>query len=170
MKTRSNHIPDCIFLEFKENSQRKNIYDLNSSSKTFTKFTYFRLEQPRQYYLIKQGAKYVCESWKNKIKILHTGLIPIGIENFYFGDFVETKTKGDKIITKISLIIFYFIPETSTIECYFFNSYNKNSIRMKLNFCKDYINYFIKKRSDNNHPFYCSNQITNSKVGNLMQR
>lgn len=133
--TRSNHIPDCFVLEFKENENRRDTFDLNFTSTTFTKFKYFRLEQPKKDYLIKQGAKYVCQSWTKDNKSLHTGLIPIGIENYYFGDHTERRN-GKKIN---SIMLFYFVPDTNTIRVYYFNQYSKTSIRMKMQFCRDYI-------------------------------
>jgi len=128
--------PDYKLLEFKENPDRKNIYDLQTTSAPFNKFQYFRLEQPKQPYLIQRGVKYVCETWVNGIKILHTGIIPTGAPDYYFGDFTET-IKDKK---KTSLMIFRLIPDTSTIQIYYFNHFNKRSIPMKLEFCRNFIN------------------------------
>jgi hypothetical protein len=135
MKKCSNQTPDFKLLEFKENPDRKNIYDLQTTSANFNKFNYFRLETPIQPYLIRQGAKYVCESWDKGIKTLHTGLISIGTPGFYFGDFIE-QIKDKK---KTSLMIFRFVPNTSTIQVYFFNHYNKRSQTMKFEFCRNFI-------------------------------
>lgn len=135
MKKCSNKQPDFKLLEFAENPQRKNIYDLITSSTNFKKFKYFRLETPKQPYLIKQGAKYVCESWENNAKILHTGLIPANIPGYYIGDFAEIT--NDK--KKTSLMIFRFIPETNKILIYYFNRFNKKSITMKLQFVRAFV-------------------------------
>lgn len=134
MKKCSNQ-PDFKLLVFTENPNRKNIYDLTPSA-NFTKFRYFRLEKPKQPYLIQRGAEYVCENWEYGVKILHTGLITTGAPGYYFGDFTET-VKGKK---KTSLMIFRFIPDTSTIQIYYFNHFNKRSIPMKLEFCRNFIN------------------------------
>jgi len=142
MKQRSNHIPDCKILEFAENPDRKNIFDLKPTGVNFTGFRYFRLETPHQPYLLNQGAKYVCESWEGGKKILHTGLIETGVSNYYFGDFV-TFRDGAK---KNSLMIFHFIPETTSIRIYFFNQFNKKSLSMKYVFCKNYITEIIEKK------------------------
>lgn len=131
----SNKPPDYNLLDFKENSFRKTIYDLVSTSKPFSKFIYFRLETPKQPYLINQGAKYVCESWINGSKILHTGLIPTGAPGYFVGDFAET-IKDKK---KTSLIIFRLVPETDIIQLFFFNQFNKKSIRMKMDFARSFI-------------------------------
>jgi hypothetical protein len=137
MKTCSNHFPDCKVLLFQENPQRKKIYDLKTASAPFEKFKYFRLQTPKQPYLIKQGAKYVCESWTNSTKVLHTGLISAGIDNYYFGDHREQH--------KTSLMIFHFVPETSTIQIYYFNHFSKKSISMTFEFCRAYIETTMKK-------------------------
>jgi hypothetical protein len=134
MEKCSNHLPDFKLLVFTENPTRKGIYDLSTSA-TFNKFRYFRLEKPKQPYLIQQGAEFVCESWDNGVKTLHTGLIPAGAPGYYFGDHSET-IQGAK---KTSLMIFRFIPDTSIIQIYFFNHYNKRSIPMKLEFCRNLI-------------------------------
>ena len=127
--------PDFKLLEFTENPDRRNIYDLQKTTLIFDKFTYFRREEPILPYLIKQGVKYVCESWNSGIKTLHTGLISTGVPGYYFGDFSET-IKGAK---KTSLMIFQFVPGTSTVQIYFFNHFNKRSIRMKKDFCKSFL-------------------------------
>lgn len=136
MKKCSNQTPDFKLLEFKENPGRKNIYDLQTTSATFNKFSYFRIEQPKQPNLIQRGVKYVCETWVNGIKILHTGIIPTGAPGYYFGDFTETIR--DK--KKNSLMIFRLSPDSSTIQIFFFNHFNKKSIPMKLEFCRNFIN------------------------------
>ena len=135
MKKCSTKTPDYKLLEFAENPDKKNIYNLIYSSSTFSKFKYFRLETPRQPYLIKLGAKYVCESWYNQVKTLHTGLIPTGTPGYYFGDFVEM-IKDKK---KTSLMIFRFVPEINNIQLYFFNHFNKKSILMKLQFIQSFV-------------------------------
>lgn len=144
MKKCSNKQPDFKILEFAENPQRNYIYDLVTSSSTFTKFSYFRLETPIQPYLIRQGAKYVCDSWENGKKILHTGLIPTGIPGYYFGDFAETINDQKKT----SLMIFHIIPETTTIKICFFNRFNKRSIITKLQF----VRAFIQKKEEATTP------------------
>jgi len=135
MKKCSNHRPDFKELVFKENPTRKNIYDLQTSPANFNKFNYFRLEEPVKPYLIQLGVKYVCETWTNGIKVLHTGIIPTGAPGYYFGDHIETVKEK----TKSSLMIFRLIPDSSTIQIYYFNHFNKRSIPMKLEFCRNFI-------------------------------
>lgn len=135
MEKCSNHVPDFKEVEFAENPKRKGIYDMQQNKNQFTKFWYFRLQTPKQSYLMQQGAKYVCESWEQGKKILHTGLIPTGIENYYFGDHRE-QING---VQRSSVIIFHFVPSTSVIRLYYFNHYNKKSLVMKNNFCKEFI-------------------------------
>ena len=133
---RNSKQPDCKVLEFAPNQQLNNIYDLITTSTNFNKFKYFRLEKPLQPYLLQQGVKYVCESWEHNVKTLHTGLIPTGNPGYFVGDFVEF-IKGVK---KNSLIIFKITPEKEIIYLYFFNHFNKKSIRLKLNFARVFIN------------------------------
>lgn len=137
MKGNAKKLPEYRILEFTENPQRKNIYDLNIEMTKFSKFRYFRLQTPRQSYLINQGAKFVCESWEQGEKILHTGLISTGIDHYYFGDFLDNK--------KTCLMIFHFIPETSIVLIYYFNGYNKKSLSMKRQFCREFITTSIQK-------------------------
>ena len=133
MKKRSNFIPDYKIIEFVENPKRENIFDLYVSSDTFSKFKYFRIENPIQSYLIDKGVKFVCESWENGVKILHTGLIPINNNGFYLGDYTEI-IRGNK---NTSLIIFEILQ--NKIKLYFFNSFNKKSLKMKIEFAKNFI-------------------------------
>ena len=137
MKGNEKKMPEYKVLEFTENQQRKRIYDLNVETNKFSKFRYFRLQTPRQQYLVNKGVKFVCESWENGEKTLHTGLISTGIDDYYFGDFVDNK--------KTSLMIFHFTPETSNVMIYFFNGYNKKSIPMKRQFCREFITTTILK-------------------------
>jgi len=145
-------LPDYKILIFEENPQRHNIYDLKTPE-NFTKFKYFRLEKPIKEYLIAQGVKFVCESWANNTKTLHTGLIPLGIDNYYFGDCYEIKNNR-----KIhSLIIFYFDSDSCKITLFYFNHFNKFSIQLNKQFCFE----FIKKREVTTPPVYVQNQNLN---------
>jgi len=131
--------PDFKLLEFTENPQRENIYDLVSTSANFDKFRYFRLQEPRADYLIRLGAKYIIENWEGGVKILHTGLIPIGKENYYFGDYTEYR-KGKKIN---SLMLVYKHPTENRFKIWFFNGFNKKSILMKLEFLQQFVNGLV---------------------------
>jgi hypothetical protein len=145
MKTRSNHTPDYKALEFTENPNRKGTYDLQPNQYGFTKFKYFMLQEPKQSYLIEQGAKHVCESWEHGKKTLHTGLIHTDIENYYFGDYREPY-KGK---FRSSIIIFHLVPKTTVIRLYYFNHYSKKSKALTVNFCKDFIKTIVKKEVEN---------------------
>jgi|GEM_PF-1605360 len=160
--------PDYKLLEFAENPDKKNIYNLIYSSSTFSKFKYFRLETPRQPYLIKLGAKYVCESWFNQVKTLHTGLIPTGTTGYYFGDFAEM-VKDKK---KTSLMIFRFISGTNNIQLFYFNHFNKKSIVMKLQFIQLFIlNLKNRERNIKNGDSYhtAPNVQTNTQQLNVKE-
>jgi hypothetical protein len=131
----SYHRPDFKELVFIENPTRKNVFNLQTSSAPFTKFNYFRLEEPIKPELIRLGVKYVCDCWIDGCKVLHTGIIPTGAPGYYFGDHLETVK--DK--RKSSLMIFRLLPDTSAIQIYYFNHFNKRSIPMKIEFCRNFI-------------------------------
>ena len=61
--------PDYLQFVFVQNEKRPDIYDLQGKPENVV-FTFFRLSTPRQSFLIKQGAKYVLESWKENIKLV----------------------------------------------------------------------------------------------------
>jgi len=60
-------------------------------------FSFIRFSEPRQDYLINNGATNVMQSFENNIKVLHTGLIPI-YEGFMYGNNINEKGKLDFII------------------------------------------------------------------------
>ena len=136
MKRSSKQPKKFKLLEFEQSTQRQNIYDLIKTSTKFDKFKYFKLEIPLQSYLLKQGANFVCESWEQNVKTLHTGLIPTGDPGYFIGDFVEL-VKGVK---KTSLIIFRFKPELKIIQLYYFNRFNLKSVSKRLEFARVFIN------------------------------
>ena len=110
MKTNQNNKkPEYKELVFKQNEDRVDIYDLQNTN--FRKFKYFRISEPRIKFLIRQGAKYIIESWVNNEKVLFTGLIPFN-KSIYFGDHRNPKTgKKSFIIAEINdklVKIFYF--------------------------------------------------------------
>lgn len=76
-------IPKHRELIFKQNPACSDIYDLTGSK--FNQFSFIRLSEPRSDFLLRQGAKYVLESWSHGQKPLFTGLRSIG-EGFYYGD------------------------------------------------------------------------------------
>jgi len=131
--------PDYKLLLFKPNTARPGIYDLVNDA-NFKKFRYFRLETPKKEYLIKQGAKYVLESWENRTKTLHSGLIHVE-ENIYIGDYQHRPEANKK--TSLMIVKMY----DSGIMIVFFNGYNKKSKQMKFDFCK----WFLKKMAETNH-------------------
>lgn len=134
-------IPDKKVLEFRENPNKKGIFDLQPNCNGFDKVTYFRLQYPKSDRLKKTGAKYVIESWLNDFKVLHTALLPLNTSSFYMGDFTET-INGVK---KRSLFIVLYRPGNPTIGIHWFNHFDKKSLKLRLNFCNEYINLLIKK-------------------------
>jgi hypothetical protein len=79
-------IPKHSELVFKENPACPGIYDLTGSK--YKPFSFVRLSEPRSDFLIRQGAKYVIESWNHGEKPLFTGLRPFS-EGMYYGDRIK---------------------------------------------------------------------------------
>lgn len=74
-------------------------------------FNFLKFEHPRSQILIDNGVKSVLMSWKNRKKILHTGLIPIS-ENYFIGNNLNSNSKKDFILIyhdKMNLIFHLFI-------------------------------------------------------------
>jgi hypothetical protein len=91
-------IPKSRELIFKVNPDRHGIYDLSGSQ--FHGFTFIRLSEPRSDFLIRQGARFVIESWDHGQKPLFSGLRPI-TNGFYYGDRF-TNGKRSLMIVKIN--------------------------------------------------------------------
>lgn len=77
-------IPKSRELVFKRSATRADIFDLKGSH--FKGFTFVRISEPRSYFLIRQGAKYVIESWDHGLKPLFSGLRQFG-NDYYYGDY-----------------------------------------------------------------------------------
>ncbi len=103
-------IPKHLELIFKQNPVRTDIYDLTGSK--FNQFSFVRLSEPRSEFLIRQGSRYVLESWSHGQKPLFTGLRSIQ-EGLYYGD---TFRNG-----KRSLMVVKFNP--GELYIYLFKAY-----------------------------------------------
>ena len=90
-------IPKHLELVFRQNPARPDIYDLTGSK--FNRFTFIRLSQPRSDFLIRQGAKYVLESWSHGQKPLFTGFRPIR-EGLYYGDHLHN---GKRVLLVVKM-------------------------------------------------------------------
>lgn len=137
MKT-TNIAPDFRQFVFIQNEKRADIFDLQGEPDP-RMFHYFRISEPRKPFLIKQGAKYVIESWKGHEKTSFTGLVPVGMVGYYFGDLLlKTATKQPKK----SLIIAHHRGET--IEIYLFPSFTQYPTK-RLVFCRQFIAQRLKE-------------------------
>ncbi len=130
MKTNQNRKePEYKELIFKQNENRIDIYDLQNAN--FRKFKYFRISEPRVKFLIRQGAKWIIESWDKGEKVLFTGLIPFN-KSIYFGDHRNPKTgKKSFLIAEI---------KGNLIKLFYFNSFN-----LYPNKRLDFIRNFLKQ-------------------------
>ena len=128
----TNTHPDYRQFVFIQNEKRADIYDLQGDPDPRI-FHYFRISTPRKPFLIKQGAKWVIESWKGHEKTSFTGLVPVGIDGFYFGDLLlKTREKTHKK----SLIIANV--EGDTITIFLFPAYTLYPSK-RLDFCRNFI-------------------------------
>jgi hypothetical protein len=111
---------------FIKNPTHKDIYDLMPETGSNLPFSYFRLSLPIKDYLMRQGAKYVAESHKCYIKVLHTGLKPTNVKSIYSGDIYNSQTKTR------SLIIFHLSPDEFSFKVYLFDGYFPKNINKVL--------------------------------------
>lgn len=117
---------------FIQNEKRPDIYDLQGETDPRI-FHYFRISEPRQPFLIKQGAKYVIESWRGKEKTSFTGLVPIAIQGYYFGDLILKTTPKQP---KKSLLITRH--KGNSITIYLFPRFTLYPVK-RLSFCRQFI-------------------------------
>lgn len=148
-------IPKSRELVFKQNSSRSDIYDLIGSR--FHGFTFVRLSEPRSEFLIRQGAKYVIESWDHEQKPLFSGLRPIK-EGLYYGDRLN---KG-----KRSLMVIKIDPEQ--IKVHLFSSYPRQKKLFEI------LRSYRETTNPGNHPGVnlsptepMNGPISNTKINNL---
>ena len=132
--------PDYLQFVFVQNEKRPDIYDLQGKPENVV-FTFFRLSTPRQSFLIKQGAKYVLESWKENIKVSFTGLISANIQNWYWGDIILKRPEKDPcksflmVEIKDKQVFIYIFPDFTIYP------------NLRLRFCAQFIAKAIKKKS-----------------------
>lgn len=88
-------IPKSRELVFKQSATRSDVYDQTGSS--FKGFSFIRLSEPRSTFLIKQGAKYVIESWDHGLKPLFTGL-RLFADGLYYGDHLNAGKRALMIV------------------------------------------------------------------------
>jgi hypothetical protein len=88
-------IPKHLKLVFKQNPGRSDIYDLTGTK--FNQFSFVRLSAPRSEFLIRQGAKYVLESWSHGHKPLFTGLRQFQ-DRLYYGDHMHNGKRSLMIV------------------------------------------------------------------------
>ncbi|MBW8522164.1 hypothetical protein K0U91_06745 [Chryseobacterium chendengshani] len=104
-----------------------NTYDI-VGDKIVSDIPFIRVETPNEDFLKKQRAKFVIQSFKNRKKILFTGLIPIG-HNYYYGDNVKPNNKKD-------FLVIYYNSIRSVIHLYIFEN---RSPRKKADFANDFV-------------------------------
>ena len=128
----TTNTPDFRKFVFIKNEKRSDIYDLQGEPDS-RMFHYFRISSPRKPFLIKQGAKYVIESWSGHDKTSFTGLIPIGLNGYFFGDLL---LKKQGVSCKKSLIIANV--QDNTIILFLFPSFTLYPAK-RLEFCRQFV-------------------------------
>ena len=117
MRASSKNTPDYRLFEFTRNETRPHIYDIVGRPDK-PPIRYFSISAPRAPFLIQQGAKWVVESWENRVKTAFTGLIPVAIPGWFYGDLIEVLPTQKR---RKSFVLFHF--RGSTIALYYFRSY-----------------------------------------------
>lgn len=106
---------------FKKNETHPDIWDLTDTTSKMP-FSYFRATEPREMYLMQQGAIKVLESHKDGVKVLHTGLRLTTVHNVYSGNLFNPETN------KRRLLLAKFNPADDTLTIYL---YRNNPKRIK---------------------------------------
>jgi len=107
-------IDKAIIGTYLRSTSQSEVYDLQTISGDNMPFSYFRIEQPRERYLIGQGAVKVVESHKNGVKVLHTGLRRTS------DDMISAGNLYNPVNGKLSFLLFKSDPITHTITVYLF--------------------------------------------------
>ena len=115
-------IDQAIIGTFHRNATHPEVYDLQTISGGKMPFSYFRVEEPRERYLIVQGSVKVAESHKNGVKVLHTGLWRTSDDLIFAGNLYNP------VNGKLSLLLFKSDPITHTITVYLFPDRNPKNI------------------------------------------
>lgn len=115
-------IDQSLIGTFHRNAIHPDIYDLQTISGGKIPFSYFRVEEPREQYLIDQGAVKVAESFNKGVKILHTGLRRTSNEMIFAGNLYNPVNR------KRSLLLFRCDPITHTITVYLYPDRNPRNI------------------------------------------
>ena len=108
---RTAKMPEYVHAVFGRNPSRENYYDITVPNNKIP-FSWFRLTDPQNAFLIKQGANKVAESFNERTKVLFTGLRRMGTTLWYEGDCFITGIK--------SLVIFSFHEQTKQFDVYVF--------------------------------------------------
>lgn len=136
----TTNIPNFWQYVYLQSSKRTDIYDLQAVEQNPKIFTYFRLSTSRKPFLIKQGAKYVIESWKGATKTSFTGLIKTLNENWYLGDLVLLEPEKQPLR---SFLLVYF--EGKIITLYIFSNFKVHP-PYRETFCKRFIHHIKQTR------------------------
>lgn len=133
----ATNTPDFKKFVFVQNEKRNDIYDLVGEPDSLI-FHYFRLSKPRKPFLIKQGAKYVIESWSGHEKTSFTGLIPTLTFNWYFGDLLLKRANKQPVK---SFLIANIVDNETTI--YLFPSFTLYPAK-RLEFCLRFVSKILQ--------------------------
>lgn len=127
MRTPSNPLKGV----YNKHPRRETLYELNKPS--LMPFDFIVFSKSRAEYLKRVGANTVVNCWKEKKKILHSGLIHV-YANWYFGDNLSGDSAKD-------LLILQMLPKQ--VRLFMFEKFNP---KKKFEFVEQFIVAYILKK------------------------
>ena len=131
-------MPEYVHAVFGRNPSRENYYDIAAPNDKIP-FSWFRLTDPHNDFLIRQRVCQVAESFVERTKILFTGLRRLGGTLWYEGD---TFVNGKK-----SLVLFHFHSETKKFDVYLFPGHYPRSEAKRMRFIRLFIQENARENS-----------------------
>ena len=125
-------IPKSRELVFKQNTTRTDIFDQTGTQ--VKGFTFIRLSEPRSTFLIKQGAKFVIESWDHGTKPLFSGL-RLFADGLYYGDHLKA---GKRVLMIVKM-------NPGELVVNLFNTYPRRNFQ-------NVLSSFRETKNPGNHP------------------
>jgi len=128
-------------IDFKElvyiNNPRTGYFEKQPQRIAFNKMPFeLKVEPTQQKNIIANGATELIRSRQlNKKYLFFTGMIKTPCANWYFGNDYEY-LKGLK---KLSLVIFFFAADNTTLKVFYFNHFHKDSAQQRAKFVNDFI-------------------------------
>ena len=81
---------------------------------------------------------------RNKVRTMHTGLIPTGVEGWYVGDHADIY--GGKVCR--NTVVFHFTPDARRLILFYFTGLEKYSIAERVKFARQVIPWLVLPSSN----------------------